>query len=122
MGCDETPSQTLPKSARLLRRTDFDRVLSRKRRASDRYLIVYSADSPVEQPRLGIAASRRLGNAVMRNRAKRLIREAFRRLRSDLPANTDWVVIPKAGTDPGFDQVYCSFRRLRDRLYPGGQD
>lgn len=48
-------------------------------------------------PRLGITVSRKVGNAVVRNRAKRLIREAFRATRSLWPADVDLVVIVKRG-------------------------
>jgi len=47
--------------------------------------------------RLGITASRKVGNAVQRNRAKRLLREAFRCVRSELPSGLDLVVIVRQG-------------------------
>jgi ribonuclease P protein component len=48
-------------------------------------------------PKLGLAVSRRVGNAVARNQVKRLVREWFRRNRSGLPPATDWVVIARNG-------------------------
>lgn len=48
-------------------------------------------------PKLGLAVSRRVGNAVARNRVKRHVREWFRRARPALPAATDWVLIARAG-------------------------
>jgi ribonuclease P protein component len=61
--------------------------------------------------------SRRFGNAVRRNRAKRLIREAFRVLRHDWPAHTDWVIIPRAaGKELTLSQVKESLDGLSTRL------
>lgn len=48
-------------------------------------------------PRIGITVSRQVGNAVRRNRIKRLVREAFRKHRSLLPSACDLVVIAKTG-------------------------
>jgi len=50
-----------------------------------------------DSAKLGLAVSRRVGNAVARNRVKRRVREWFRRSRARLPAGTDWVVIARQG-------------------------
>jgi len=60
--------------------------------------LVVAAAGPADEPRLGITVTRKVGNAVFRNRAKRVIREAFRRKRDDLPPGTDVVVIVKRDT------------------------
>jgi ribonuclease P protein component len=49
--------------------------------------------------RLGVVASRKMGGSVQRNRAKRLVRESFRRNLSIFPARTDVVVIVRSGAD-----------------------
>jgi len=51
------------------------------------------------ETRLGIVASRKMGGAVQRNRAKRLVRESFRRNVRLLPAQVDLVVIVRSGVD-----------------------
>jgi ribonuclease P protein component len=58
-------------------------------------VLILSASSAPSSPRLGITASRKVGNAVVRARAKRLIREAFRATRELWPAGVDLVVIVK---------------------------
>ncbi len=88
------PSHPLPPARRLRRRGDFQRVFDGGRRAHGRYLTIIVQPATGAESRLGIVASRKLGGAVVRNRAKRLIREAFRTAVE--PARPlDLVVIPK---------------------------
>lgn len=90
------PPQALPAARRLRRRVEFQRVFDHGRRAHGRYLTMVSASSSLADSRLGIVASRKIGGAVVRNRAKRLIREIFRT--SNRPVNAvDLVVIAKPG-------------------------
>lgn len=62
--------------------------------------------------RLGIVASRKLGNAVTRNRAKRLIRDVFRRtMLPTVPSGIDIVVIPRGGmADAAYESIQEDFR------------
>jgi ribonuclease P protein component len=85
------------KSRRLRRRAEYQRVFDNGQRGRGRFLTVLVAVRPAGETRLGIVASKKLGNAVRRNRAKRLIREIFRQ--SDPPADVrglDIIVIPRA--------------------------
>jgi ribonuclease P protein component len=89
------PSQTLPPARRIRRRGEFQHVFDAGRRAHGRYLTVIAAPATGSSSRLGIVASKKLGGAVVRNRAKRLIRQVFRTNRGPDVAS-DLVVIPKA--------------------------
>jgi len=75
------------------RRADFERVYERGARAHSRYATVFILGNDRDVSRLGIAATKKLGGAVQRNRAKRLIREVFRR--NNLVVGYDIVVVPK---------------------------
>ena len=66
--------------------------------------MVFVAPSDVG-PRLGVVASKKVGNAVVRNRSKRLAREAFRIGMSGRDDHVDVVVMMKAGTVPSLDLV-----------------
>ena len=74
-------------------RPEFQRVYEQGERVRARLMtvMVLANDRPVS--RLGIAATRKLGGAVERNRAKRLVREVFRK--ANVPAGLDIVVIPR---------------------------
>jgi ribonuclease P protein component len=90
------PSLTLPPARRLRRRGEFQRVFDAGRRVHGRYLTIIASPSAGPDSRLGIVASRKVGGAVVRNRAKRLIREAFRTNVGPATA-IDLVVIAKTG-------------------------
>lgn len=110
------PRETLPRSARIRSRKAFARVFTRQLRLADRRIILYAAQNDEDVSRLGISAGRRLGNAVQRNRIKRLVREAFRQLRHELPGGIDWVVVPKTGPEPTVAGLRQSLQKLTAQL------
>ena len=91
-----------PRRLRLLRPAEFSRVYDCRQSASSGPLVLYAATNP-ENPagvRVGLSVSRRIGNAVVRNRWKRRLREAFRTVRRTLPAGNDFVLVVRSGGPP----------------------
>jgi len=90
------------KGNRLSRSRDFDAVYRHGRSASTRFLTLYwfrrEEDGP-EAPRLGLAVPKAAGNAVVRNRIKRQLREIWRaKLGQDgVPASSDYVIVVRPG-------------------------
>jgi ribonuclease P protein component len=85
---------------RLRTRAQFTAVQDDGRRVATRYVTLLALPNALDRDRLGVIASRRLGGAVVRNRAKRRIRALFRQQEPDLAAARpgrplDLVVIPK---------------------------
>lgn len=83
------------KSRRVRRRGEFQLVFDRGARFHGRYMTVLMAARGGATCRLGIVASKKLGGAVVRNKAKRLIREVFRNSPPNVEPAVDIVVIPR---------------------------
>lgn len=84
----------MTKKERLLARPDFEQVLNLgSKHAVDRTCTLFFLPNQLGHKRLGIIASRKIGNAVVRNRAKRRIREIFRRHKHLGEQGVDIVVI-----------------------------
>jgi len=105
-----------PKSARLLKPAEFDRVFKKRISASDGLIIAYAALGESEQPRLGLTVSRKCGNAVVRNRWKRSLREAFRLVQHELPRHLDLIVLPQRGAAPEVARLQRSLLKLASKL------
>jgi ribonuclease P protein component len=101
---------------RIRRGADFQRAFRRRASVADSCIIVFGHPNGLPHPRLGLSVSRKVGGAVMRNRWKRLLREAFRLARPQLPDGIDLIVIPRAGTEPMLAALMESLARLAERL------
>ena len=113
-------AQTLGGTERVRNRPDFERAYSTGLRVHGRFMTLFVVPNGGGPARLGVAATRKLGSAVERNRAKRLAREMFRR--NKVAAALDIIVVPRREMlDAPFTSLETDYRALlnqRDRPRP----
>jgi ribonuclease P protein component len=119
-------SETLPKRRRLRARAEFQIVYSQGQRYDGRLLAAFLRSNDAAEHRLGVTASTKaIGNSVNRNRAKRLLREVFRRSTAqltDLRQTYDWVLNAKRSllvSDE--EQRFREFRKIIAQVNQGEQ-
>ncbi|MDZ7816616.1 MAG: ribonuclease P protein component [Planctomycetota bacterium] len=87
-------NQTFPNTMRLRKSAEFDAVFKEGTRFAGKYLLAFIAPSNTVS-KLGVIVSRRWGNAVRRNRMKRLMRESFRKAHNEFRKPLRIVLIPR---------------------------
>ena len=115
--------ERLTRQERVQQRPEFERAYEQGDRLRGRFMTLFVAPNGSTWCRLGVAATRKLGPAVVRNRAKRLARELFRRQKPQ--AGLDVVVVPRREMlDASFASLEADYsnilaRREREHPHPG---
>lgn len=91
-------ANVLPSVETLKKNSDFKRAYKRGKSYTNPALVVYTVKNRAGLCRVGITASKKIGNAVERNRARRVIREAFRLIDKPLKNGYDFVFVARSRT------------------------
>ncbi len=110
------PDIGLSRARRLTRSGAFQEAYGQGRKFVGRYMVLFLRSGPDSALRLGVVSSRKVGGAVERNRARRRIREVFRRERPGLVGAEDVVVVARfARREPAMDELRADFLALAER-------
>src|SRR5437764_6475707 len=111
--------QGLAAPERIRRRLEFERIYKTGAKIHGRFMTLFVMDNGTPAPRFGVAATRKLGSAVERNRAKRRARELFRRKKNI--GGLDIVIVPRREMlDAPFATLEADYVSLLDRRHDRG--
>ena len=117
----EQHGERFPKFRRLRKSFDFRRVQGRGRRVQTKNLLVLYRPGAGPNSRFGLTVSRKVGNAVTRNRVKRWLRESVRRNQELLDGCYDVVLIARrSAANAGYQRLSSDFRSAIERVGKAG--
>ncbi|MGT2929225.1 ribonuclease P protein component [Streptococcus dentasini] len=114
----------MKKTYRVKRHQDFQAIFGQGKSVANRKFVVYSLERPQKHFRVGLSVSKKLGNAVTRNRVKRKLRHILMELSPDLTKH-DFVVIARKGVeDLNYQEVKQNLKHVLAlaQLYRKGND
>ncbi|MGN0658123.1 MAG: ribonuclease P protein component [Emergencia sp.] len=79
----------------LRRKTDFSSIYNKGKSVGDRYVVVFYKKNGLPYNRMAFLASKKVGNSVMRNRARRLMKESYRLTDMRVPDGYDFIIIAR---------------------------
>lgn len=88
---------------------DFLMLYKKGKFTASKYSVIYIRPNGYSYNRFGITAGKKVGNAVARNRAKRLIRLAYREAEVRLPIGMDIVIVARKGICDVRSQEFCGY-------------
>jgi ribonuclease P protein component len=98
----------------LQKNKDFQQVYKKGKSFANKYFVMYVLKNELEENRLGISVSKKVGNSVQRNRLKRLIRENYRISESKYIRGLDIVIIARINSKGiGYEEVESALEHLR---------
>lgn len=113
-------AQTLRPGERIRRRPEFLLAYDQGTKQHGRFMTVFVRASGLDRARVGVSATRKIGPAVVRNRAKRRARELFRRAKLD--AGLDLVIIPRRDfASAPFDRLEADYHAVVRRAIAGSR-
>jgi len=111
--------QRFRRGDRLKKRYEFRQAQLSGRRIHTPHFLIVVLPNALQNTRLGITVTKKVGNSVQRNRIKRVVREVFRRNRPLFPASHDLVFIAKRGaTDVDYGSLLSELKRAAKKLQP----
>ncbi|NUO09701.1 MAG: ribonuclease P protein component [Candidatus Brocadia sp.] len=102
------------KAERLTKSREFERVFHEGKVFKNDTVVLYVMPNDLQHSRLGLVVSKKVGNAVRRNRAKRLLREAYRLNKNILTTHVDIIAIPRHpfSSDLKLPDIEGGFKKL----------
>jgi len=117
MGEDSSGKHTFSKESRILKRSDFIRLSEENRKVQNQHFVALFSKSATGRTRLGITVTKRVGNAVARNKLKRYVREFYRQQHETDQKKIDINIIVKkdaAGLPP--NEAHRSLKHIFSKV------